>query len=206
MHELEPEPSSFVAGPAPSGIGTRTTAELFSGESTEFHYGCVVARIVSASSRSAELLERVAALTSALNVIYLAELPNVAALVQVMQAGAFDVLDWPSEQGRLRDSLAAAVKDSERKRKLRADSEAMVRRFRGLSLGERDVLGGMLRGMKNNVIAKSLGLALRTVAARRHGVFTKLRRLGQGQHPDRRDDPLKELALALDNPAMFEVP
>lgn len=174
IHDLDPEPSSVVAGLTPSGIGTRTTAELFSGESTAFHYGCVVARIASTSPRSAELLKRVATLNSALNVVYLAEFPNVAAVVQVMRAGAFEVLDWPSEQERLRDSLAAAVTDSERKRKARAESEATVRRFRELSLGEREVLGGMLRGMRNNVIAKRLGLALRTVEARRHSVFAKL--------------------------------
>lgn len=136
--------------------------------------GCVVARLDLESSDPTELLDRLAAQRSSLTVVYLVERPLTRSIVSLMRRGAIDVLDWPLERERLSASLKQALVASiDRQQRLR-EIRRVEQRLAKLNLGELEVLQLMLCGMVNKTIAIRLGIALRTVEARRNRIFVKL--------------------------------
>lgn len=136
--------------------------------------GCVVARLDADSSEPGELLDRLSEKQSALTVVYLLEKAVTKATVDVMRKGAFDVLEWPLEKDRLSASLEQALATSIDKQRRLSEAQVAQRRLADLTAGERDVLQLMLSGKVNKSIASRLGIALRTVEARRKRVFTKM--------------------------------
>jgi FixJ family two-component response regulator len=136
--------------------------------------GCVVARLDAAGERATELLKRIFELRSALTVVFLADRPATKAIVRAIRHGAVDVLEWPAD----RESLGAAMEQGletsrERMRRIQ-ELESAEARLAELTGGEREVLQLLLEGKVNKSIVSRLGIALRTVEARRKRVFAKL--------------------------------
>lgn len=99
---------------------------------------------------------------------------DVASAIDVMRRGAVTLIETPIDGDKLRDAIVEAVsRDSvERKSQLRMHEIRM--RIRSLTDKERRVMGFVVDGMANKVIAKRLGVSIRTVESRRQAVFQKM--------------------------------
>ena len=139
--------------------------------------GCVIA----GAFHQAAVLGALESANSPLSLVVLTNRPDTRMTVSAIRRGAADVLEWLSEAGSLPSSLEGACAASLQKQQRMAESAAAQRRLSQLTDGERDVLQLMLSGKVNKNIASRLGIALRTVEARRKRVFTKLgtRSLGE---------------------------
>ncbi|MCE9606956.1 MAG: LuxR C-terminal-related transcriptional regulator [Planctomycetia bacterium] len=162
------------AGVSHFGSSLDSSAEFFGPDFDPLQAGCVVARLDADAKQPSELLDRLTEQHSPLTVVYLLEKPVTKTIVDAVRKGADDVLDWPSERERLAASIEHALAASVDKQRRLNDAMNAQRRLAELTAGERDVLQLMLSGKVNKSIASRLGIALRTVEARRKRVFTKM--------------------------------
>ncbi len=111
-------------------------------------------------------------------VIVLTDSHHIRTAVSVMRAGAFDVVEKPVNPGR----LAACIDEA-----LRAAHDAEVRSFaprmpvgaarlavESLTPRQRDILGRIVRGHPNKIIAADLGISQRTAENHRAAIMRKL--------------------------------
>jgi two-component system response regulator FixJ len=136
--------------------------------------GCVVARLDAEGERCGELLKRIAELQSPLTVVFLADRPTTKAIVEVMRRGTFDVLEWPAERELLAAAMEQGLEESQARQRRLDEVRSAQTRLAELTRGERDVLQLLLDGKVNKSIVSRLGIALRTVEARRKRVFAKM--------------------------------
>lgn len=109
-----------------------------------------------------------------LSVILLAEQASTRSVVQALRLGATEVLDWPFEAESLEQAVQFACRYSQTLHAEAGKTLEASRRVAQLRREEREVLELMLRGKLNKNIAVTLGIAVRTVEARRKRIFTKL--------------------------------
>lgn len=156
------------------GDNAHLRAEIFGANFDPMQGGCVVARLSDRGENPFEVIEKLNEHHSALTVVFLVERPVTKLTVEAMRKGAFDVLEWPAEKDRLTSTIEQALTTSVEKQRRLAEAQHAQRRLAELTAGERDVLQLMLSGKVNKSIASRLGIALRTVEARRKRVFTKM--------------------------------
>lgn len=126
--------------------------------------GALVAQLIEHMGRSGNWLPLVAFAAS----------PSTRQVVNAMQAGVLDYIDWPFEDEGLALTLEAA---QERGRTLTdvKRREAMARnRIGKLSAREREVLGCVASGLSNELIARQLGISPRTVEIHRANMLSKI--------------------------------
>ena len=110
----------------------------------------------------------------ALPVVFLTGYADVASSVRAMKAGAVDFLTKPVERAALFDALQRALARDAVQRTARDDAERLRARFVSLTPGEREVFDRIVAGMLNKQIGDELGIAERTVKARRAQLMAKL--------------------------------
>jgi FixJ family two-component response regulator len=94
--------------------------------------------------------------------------------VEAMKNGAFDFLQKPFRDQELIDRVQRALaKDGENRVALSQHSK-MRARLESLTARERDVLGLMVQGKPNKIMAADLGISQRTVEIHRARVMEKL--------------------------------
>lgn len=115
-----------------------------------------------------------------LPVIVYSEHPGTSQVVEAVQSGALDFLDWPANSERLRRVLERAKVDGEHQMtqlRKRAAAKEMVGT---LSPRERDVLLGLLDGGSTKSIGTALGISPRTVEIHRGNMMRKLKARSTG--------------------------
>jgi two-component system response regulator FixJ len=99
---------------------------------------------------------------------------SALAFLEAMKEGAVDFIEKPFDD----DLFLAAVRKALRLQEQHAQRDAQVTevqtRLQGLSERERQVLGGLVAGKANKVIAYDLGISPRTVEIYRANVMTKM--------------------------------
>lgn len=109
-----------------------------------------------------------------LPLIAFAPLPSTPRVVQAVQAGAIDYLEWPFDAATVRQAieLAGESADGVGNTRLR---EAMARsRIRKLTKREREVLAGVADGLSNRLIGERLAISPRTVEIHRANMLNKM--------------------------------
>ncbi len=109
-----------------------------------------------------------------LPVVFLTGHADVTDSVRAMKAGAVDFLTKPVERATLLEALQRALQVDAARRDARQEAQRIRAAFDSLTPGERDVFDRVAMGKLNKVIADELGIAERTVKARRAEVMTKL--------------------------------
>lgn len=109
-----------------------------------------------------------------LPVVVYAEDPDTSEVVEAVQAGALDFIQWPASLERFQEAKDRVEKNfSQRNRRFRKQARA-----RGLvaklSPREVEVLSGVVAGESNKRIAESLGISPRTVEIHRANMMRKL--------------------------------
>lgn len=112
--------------------------------------------------------------TSDLPVVVYAEEPSTGEVVNALDAGAIDFMDWPPAPAELDSVLQRVVHKGERKlahRRTVAEARAAIAT---LSPRERDVLLRLAQGEANKVMGQRLGISPRTIEIHRANMMRKL--------------------------------
>ena len=155
-------------------IELRSHAEIYE-DCSEFtqrlpHEGLLLV----ANNEAPSLLELLNEGNIELPLIVYAEQPDMSEVVEAVQSGALDYLEWPITRERLRDVLHRADELGSRKIAQIRKRTAARKRVSALSSRERDVLLGILAGGSNKTIAENLGISPRTVEIHRGNMMRKL--------------------------------
>jgi FixJ family two-component response regulator len=137
--------------------------------------------LLVANDEAPPLLELLNGGSIELPLIVYAEHPDMSEVVEAVQSGALDFIEWPITQERLRDVLQRADQLGSRKIAQIRKRAAARNRVDSLSPRERDVLLGLLAGGSNKAIAENLHISPRTVEIHRGNM---MRKLGAGSTGD----------------------
>jgi two-component system response regulator FixJ len=135
---------------------------------------CLVTDVRMLGMSGLELQEELRRRGATIPVIVLTAFASTPGAVRAMKNGAVTMLEKPCRD----DELWEAVRDG-----LAADRQALAadvtrddvrRRLASLSAKERDVLRYITAGDANKVVARKMGVSVRTVEIHRRGVFQKM--------------------------------
>jgi two-component system response regulator FixJ len=135
--------------------------------------GCAVVDFWLPDMNGIQLFEHLAARDERLPVIMTGARVPIRTVVRAMKLGAVTFLEKPYPADELCSTLPAAIERDCVRRRQEAYLQSAVRRLERLSPQEREVLTLILAGLPNKVIAKRLGVSLRTIEYRRHDIFVK---------------------------------
>jgi two-component system response regulator FixJ len=130
--------------------------------------------LLVANDEAPSLLELLNEGSIELPLIVYAEQPDMSEVVEAVQSGALDFLEWPITQERLRDVLQRAEELGSRKVAQIRKRTTAKNRVSTLSPRELDVLLGLLAGGSNKTIAESMNISPRTVEIHRGNMMRKL--------------------------------
>lgn len=136
--------------------------------------GCVVLDVAMPGLDGLELQQRLAGSAARLPIVFLSGHGDIPMSVQAVKAGAVDFLTKPVRSADLLRAVGAALEIA-RAGEAAAQSAAGLReRFERLTPREREVLGHVIAGKLNKVIAADLGTSEQTVKVHRGRVMDKL--------------------------------
>lgn len=150
------------------------SAEAFLEGIRESEPGIVLTDVRMPGMTGLELVQKLNAARYTSPVIVMTGHGDIALAVEAMKAGVVDFLEKP-----LDDDLLLRAIDLAFLRAGKTDEDPALaefrERFETLSPRERDVLGGVVAGKPNKIIAYDLGISPRTVEVYRAGLMTKTR-------------------------------
>lgn len=156
-------------------VKTFASAEEFLSHYTESAPGCVVTDLrIEHGMNGIELQVALRDRGDEIPVIVISAYADVPHAVQAMQNGAVTLLEKNCSSEELWKAIIEALAtDSERRTQTQLQ-QSLLERFEQLKPDEVVVLEGVIEGRLNKVIAKDLGISLRTVETRRHNVLEKV--------------------------------
>jgi two-component system CheB/CheR fusion protein len=172
---------------------TYDTGEAFLAADWPDRNGCLVVDALMPGMGGLALLEGLAASNRGLPAIVITGYGDVAMAVQAMKAGAADFLEKPIRADELVSSIARALELGRDSATRSAWRKTAAERIAGLTPRERDVMGLVVQGRPNKIIANALGISQRTVENHRAAV---MKRTGATTLPD-----LIRLVMAATGPA-----
>jgi two-component system response regulator DctR len=94
--------------------------------------------------------------------------------VGALKRGAFDFIEKPFDDNALVDIVQSALEEDARNQARRSARVDVAARLEQLTCREREVMGLILAGKFNKVIADELAISMRTVEVHRARVFEKM--------------------------------
>lgn len=158
------------------GLTTETyaSAEIVLDGMAELRPGCLVVDIRMPGMDGLALQDELTRRGCRLPVVVVTGHADVALAVRAMKAGAIDFVEKPySEEDMLRAVTAALARAADNRQSV-APVEAALGRIAALTPRERDVLGRLVDGRPNKVVAHELGISPRTVEIHRANLMEKL--------------------------------
>lgn len=133
--------------------------------------GCVITDFRMPNIDGLQLQETLRRRGVQLPVILISGYASVPVTVLAMRRGAVTLLEKPLEVESLLNAVKLAIHRSQEHRRMTARLEELQTRFNRLSADESAVMGCMLQGKANKVIAMELNISTRTVDRRRHDIL-----------------------------------
>ncbi|MET4618260.1 FixJ family two-component response regulator [Stenotrophomonas sp. 2619] len=109
-----------------------------------------------------------------LPVVFITGHGDIAMGVAAMKEGAIEFLTKPFRDQELLDAIHLGIERDRERRRDDAAVDVLRQRWASLNDGERDVVGGVVRGRLNKQIAAELGVSEITVKVRRANVMRKM--------------------------------
>ncbi|WP_425837898.1 response regulator transcription factor [Streptomyces fractus] len=110
---------------------------------------------------------------AALPIVFVSAHGDIPMSVRALQAGAVDFLEKPYDPQRLLDILQKALRVAGERYVRRAEQRSLRERITDLSPREREILRQVVEGVPSKVIARQLGISLKTVDAHRARIREK---------------------------------
>ena len=151
------------------------SADAFLKASPPLDGACVVTDVRMPEMTGIELVKRLKAEGFALPIIMITGHADVPLAVEAMKAGVADFIEKPFDDEALLSAIHSALQAGEKDRQGAAEAAEITARMDTLSGREREVLGGLVAGHANKVIAFDLGISPRTVEIYRANVMTKMK-------------------------------
>jgi two-component system response regulator FixJ len=136
--------------------------------------GCVVTDVRMPEISGLDLLAALKERCISMPIIVMTAHADVQLAVQAMKRGAFDFFEKPFNGDALLSSIRNALMHQDDESARGAETRMLQDRLTKLTSREREVLGGLLKGQQNKVIAAELGIGVRTIEAHRASVMTKM--------------------------------
>jgi two-component system response regulator FixJ len=136
--------------------------------------GCLVLDIRMPGMSGLELQQHLNRMGSMLPVIFITGHGDVPMAVQAMKEGAFEFIQKPFRDQDLLDRINHALELDKENRSILALRAEVSQRFESLTPREKQVMGMVVDGAANKVIAIDLGLSERTVEIHRAKVMEKM--------------------------------
>lgn len=111
---------------------------------------------------------------STLPIIFITGHGDVPMAVSALKRGAFDFIEKPFDDNALVDIVQSALEEDARNQARRTARVDVAARLEQLTGREREVMGLILAGKFNKVIADELNISMRTVEVHRARVFEKM--------------------------------
>lgn len=135
---------------------------------------CLVLDIRMPDISGTELQELLQGTAQELPIVFVTGHGDIPTCVKTLKAGAISFLTKPFDEQALLDAVGEALRASESRAEATSRRTEVARRFSTLSPRERDVFGGVVRGLLNKQIADELGIAEKTVKVHRARVMEKM--------------------------------
>jgi FixJ family two-component response regulator len=136
--------------------------------------GCVVLDIRMPGMSGLDLQQQLNARGAIVPIIFMTGHGDVPMAVEAMQQGAMDFLQKPFRDQDLIDRIHKAIDKDRAGRELLGQREQIQARIAELTTREREVLGLIVAGKQNKVMAAELGVSQRTVEIHRARVMEKM--------------------------------
>ena len=180
VHVIDDDPAvrdslAFLLETANLSPRTYDSAVDFLEALPEVTSGCVVTDVRMPEMTGIELVRRLKAQGFRLPIVMITGHADVPLAVEAMKAGVADFIEKPFDDEVLLAAIHAALRDGEKDRQGAAEAAEICARMDILSGREREVLGGLVAGHANQVIACELGSSPRTVEIYRANVMTKMK-------------------------------
>jgi FixJ family two-component response regulator len=135
---------------------------------------CILLDIMIPALSGPELQARLNGMGSHLPIVFLTGHGDISTAVQVIKAGAEDLLTKPVTKDRLLAAIEQAIARGRVRQEEDDKLEGLRRLASGLTPRERQVFDRVARGGLNKQIAYELGTTERTIKAHRHNLMEKL--------------------------------
>ena len=180
VHVIDDDPAvrdslAFLLETASLTPRTYDSAVAFLEVLPEVASGCVVTDVRMPEMTGIELVRRLKGQGFRLPIVMITGHADVPLAVEAMKAGVADFIEKPFDDDVLLAAIGAALRDGEKDRQGAAEAAEITARMDTLSGREREVLGGLVAGHANKVIAFDLGISPRTVEIYRANVMTKMK-------------------------------
>jgi RNA polymerase sigma factor (sigma-70 family) len=136
--------------------------------------GCILLDVKMPGVSGPELQTRLNGVASTLPIIFLTGHADIPTTVQVIKAGAEDLLTKPVAKERLVEVIELALAHSRTARDKHEQLDGVRNLVGKLSPRESQVFERVVRGKMNKEIARELGTTERTIKAHRHRVMEKI--------------------------------
>jgi two-component system, LuxR family, response regulator FixJ len=136
--------------------------------------GCLILDIRMPGMSGLELQQQLNVRGAAIPVVFISGHGDIPMAVEAMQHGAFDFLQKPFRDQDLIDRVQKAMERDAANRDQLRQLGRIKERVDCLTAREREVLGLMILGKQNKVMAADLGVSQRTVEIHRSRVMEKM--------------------------------
>lgn len=136
--------------------------------------GIVVSDVRMPHMSGIDLFRALHARDAELPVILVTGHGDVPMAVSALKRGAFDFIEKPFDDNALVDIVQSALEEDARNQARRTARVDVAARLEQLTGREREVMGLILAGKFNKVIADELNISMRTVEVHRARVFEKM--------------------------------
>ena len=137
-------------------------------------YGCLVLDIRMPGMTGLELQKHLAEIGCNIPIVFITGHGDIPMAVEAVRQGAVDFLQKPFQDQELVDRINDALKQAAEQREEELERLEILSRVDSLTARETQVLGEVVLGKANKVIAGDLGVSQRTVEIHRARVMEKM--------------------------------
>lgn len=137
-------------------------------------YGCLVLDIRMPGMTGLELQKHLAEIGCNIPIVFITGHGDIPMAVEAVRQGAVDFLQKPFQDQELVDRINDAIKQAADQRDGELERLQILDRIASLTAREKQVMGEVVLGKANKVIAGDLGVSQRTVEIHRARVMEKM--------------------------------
>ncbi len=165
---------SFAVRTTGLSVKCFASAEAFLANYIPHAGGCVVLELKLPGKCGLELQKILAARGIEIPIVFLTRNVDVPMTVQAMRRGAVDVIEKPFDGNRLLHSIQLALEKDRLSGQNKKQRETLAENLEFLTEREKEVMELLIVGQHTKKIARTLGIAARTVDNHRAAVFQKM--------------------------------